>query len=377
MKHVSRADLIVVGQTPPPFHGQALGIQAIAQYPFVQLRVALVRMAFSADMESVGHFRLAKVVHLFGLIVRILLARKRSGARILYYPPAGPGWTPVLRDFFLLPIVRPFFSQTVFHYRAAGLSAWLADRGRFVQWLAYKAYGRADLAILMSARLQDDSSGLLQAARTIVIPNGVADLAGARRANVENSAGHILFVGALRPEKGVDILIEALELLNQQGLSFRAEFVGKPISDAYMQELHDKVSETGLVSKVAFSGELTGNNLCDAYARAMIFCFPTQYASEAMPRVIIEAMQFGLPIVASDWRGIPDMFENGEQGLRVPVGDASRLAEALATFLQDSEKRVSMGLSARKRYESAFTIEQQMRAFEDAMIDLARSNHEI
>jgi len=314
------------------------------------------------------------MVHLVKLAVAIVVARWRSGACVLYYPPAGPNWTPVCRDLILLPLIRLFFRCTVFHFRAAGLGAWLAARGPATRWFARRAYGQADLAVLMSSRLSEDGGGILKARRTVVIPNGVADLAGGRQATEKREQAQILFVGALRSEKGVDVLIDALALLHQQGIAFTANLVGKPVSNDYMQELDTRISRAGLSSKVALCGEKTGGALCDAYAAATLFCLPTQYASEAMPRVVIEAMQFGLPIVATVWRGIPDLVENGLHGILIPVGDGAALADALKTLLCDSARREQMGGAARKRYEECFTLEQQMLAFEDAVLAVMKGS---
>lgn len=366
-----RIDMILAGQTPPPFHGQALGIQAMADNPFARLRVHLVRMAFSGNLATVGRFRWRKIAHLFALAVRIAVARRRTGATVLYYPPAGPNWAPVLRDLVLLPLVRPRFAVTVFHFRAAGLGAWLERRGRLVRWLARRAYGRADLAVLMSARLAEDGGGVLRARRTSVIPNGVADLAGARRAATGSGSGRILFAGALRPEKGVDTLIEAALLLRERGIPFTVGFAGKAADAGYEQSLKRRIAGIGLESVVTLYGELTGAALCDAYAAADIFCLPSRYEAEAMPRVIIEAMQFALPVVSTLWRGIPDMIEHGVQGLltRPDPEAAAELADALAALLCDPARRRQMGAAARRRYEERFTVDIQMHALESAVLE--------
>jgi len=363
-----RADMVLVGQTPPPFHGQALGIKAIAEYPFARLRVRLVRMAFSEELKSVGRFHVYKLWHLLALAVRIIAARLRSGARVLYYPPAGPNWAPVGRDLILLPLVRPFFAITVFHYRAAGLGCWLDARGRLVRWLAGLAYGRADLAILMSARLAETGGGVLRARHTTVIPNGVADLSDGRLAVAGQSPGRILFVGALRPEKGVDVLLDALILLHKRDIECSAQLVGKPVSARYQQALEARITDAGLAPRVVLCGEQRGDRLREAYAGATIFCLPTQYESEAMPRVVIEAMQFGLPVVATAWRGIPDMIEDGVQGVLTPVGDVVALMEALASLLRDPARGARMGTAGRQRYEACFTVKRQMLEFERAVL---------
>ncbi len=368
--------MILVGQTPPPFHGQALGIKAIADYPFERLRVHLVRMAFSDALASVGHFRWRKIVHLVPLAFRIALARWKTGAPVLYYPPAGPNWVPVLRDLFLLPLVRPWFAVTVFHFRAAGLAEWLEKRGWLVRLLARRAYGGVDLAIHMSQRLAADGGGFLQAQRTAVVPNGVADLAGDARALAGSGPGRILFVGALRPEKGVDALIEAARQLRADGIPFALELVGKAVSREYEQALKTQITNEGLESWVTLHGELTGEALRETYAAADIFCLPSRYAAEAMPRVIIEAMQFGLPVVATRWRGIPDMIEHGTQGLLVPAAarTSSALSEALEMLLRDRDTCRQMGNAARLRYEVQFTISAHMHALEAAVLLAVEGN---
>ena len=73
-------------------------------------------------------------------------------------------------------------------------------------------------------------------------------------------------------------------------------------------------------------GPLSGEARLQAYRRASIFCFPTQVPTESFGLVALEAMQHGLPVVASNWRAIPEIVRDGETGLLFPPGDAARMA---------------------------------------------------
>src|SRR5436309_7281948 len=98
--------VLAVGQTPPPLGGQALAIQSFVTGRYRDLEVFHVRMAFSRKTDEIGKPRLNKIPHLVGLIARILSRRARTGAKVLYYPPAGADLVPVVRDLFVLLCTR-------------------------------------------------------------------------------------------------------------------------------------------------------------------------------------------------------------------------------------------------------------------------------
>ena len=90
--------VLVVGQTPPPFGGQAMMIEALLRHEPVRLRFFHVRLQYSADMDSVGRFSIGKVWVLITTILQVWRARFRYRTPLMYYPPSGPNRVPVLRD---------------------------------------------------------------------------------------------------------------------------------------------------------------------------------------------------------------------------------------------------------------------------------------
>ncbi|MCK4236928.1 MAG: glycosyltransferase, partial [Candidatus Krumholzibacteria bacterium] len=91
---------------------------------------------------------------------------------------------------------------------------------------------------------------------------------------------------------------------------------------------------------------------------------------EATPYVIVEAMAAGLPVIASDIYGIPEMVEGGETGILIPVGNSAALADAVWSLMNNHDLRERMGLAARKRYEAHFRIERSVSKTTEIYLEL-------
>ena len=88
--------------------------------------------------------------------------------------------------------------------------------------------------------------------------------------------------------------------------------------------------------------------------------------------VLLEAMQFGLPVVATRWRGIPSVVADGVNGYLVPVRDSATLADRLARLLRDEALARRMGAAGRRAYEERFTLERFHRDLQ-AVFDSLRT----
>jgi len=326
-----------------------------------------VRMGFSDDIQQVGQAGLGKVFHLVGLVFRTLRARFRTGAKVLYYPPSGPNIVPFLRDCAFLILVRPFFSRTVFHFHAAGLSGFYDRLPAPLKLLFHLAYNRPDSAITISQDGIRDAE-VLKARRIAFVPNGIPDVWPDRRPRSESPKPTILFLAMVCEEKGVGVLIEACLLLKSAGLEFSCKIAGRASSDDELAALQKMAAPLG--DCVEFTGPVIGQAKWDLFAESDVFCFPTFYPPESFGLVVVEAMMAGLPVVASDWRALPEIVVEGETGFLVPVRDASATAKSLAALLSDPALRKRMGAAGRRRYEDHYRVEVFQRGMEDALISV-------
>lgn len=173
----------------------------------------------------------------------------------------------------------------------------------------------------------------------------------------------IIFVGRVIPLKGVHTLLSALAEI-RGSIPFHLTIVGPLYGDGYEGyelKLKQMIQEKDLSSLVAFTGNISDRQtLEDHYLKADIFVIPSE--TEGVPKVIMEAMNYGLPIIASRVGGIPLMVRDGIEGLLVKPGSQQDLIEALLRLAQNGGLRASMGdaARARSRYFSKEKIFQEI-----------------
>lgn len=365
--------ILVVGQTPPPFGGQAVMISNLLKGKFSLIKLYHVRMAFSADMDSVGKFALGKVWKLFSTIVAIWVARVRYRTPVLYYPPSGPNKVPVLRDIILLCATRWLFSKTVFHFHAGGVSAFRDRLPAVLRPFFDLAYRKPALSIRTAPQNPEDGRAL-GALRDVVVPNGIVDERGSAPEHHARPGEPllILFAGVLVESKGLKVLLEAFHRLVAAGVDARLEVMGQrndeDLSKWIEAFLADKAHLTG---RVNFPGVLKGPAKNERFAACDIFCFPSFFEAESFGLVLVEAMQFAKPVVSTNWRGIPSVVENGVNGFLVPVRDPSAVAEKLLLLANDPSLRQRMGEEGLRIFERRFTLESFHRSMENELAKLA------
>lgn len=365
--------VLVVGQTPPPYGGQAMMIERLANGVYQGIKIYHVRMAFSDQVKSIGKFSFHKIKHLFTLIRKIYGIRIREKHLILYYPPAGPDFNPIIRDLILLFFVRPFFKKTVYHFRAAGISEYLQTKSKFFQSLCKTIYGSPNVGIQLSA-LNPKDADYFCAKKVIYVPNGLEDEAlnylPITRLKKDTDIINLLFVGVLREDKGLTCLVKALQLLNTSGTqNFNLTVMGDFTSDSYRKEVTELLREYGLTEKVQFVGTKTKSDKWDCFLAADMLCFPTFFNSESFGNVLLEAMMFELPVIATFWRGIPDIV-NENTGILVQINNEKQLAEGIKKLIVDNQLRLQMGKNGRAKYLEQYSLKKHLLKMENVFLNI-------
>ena len=344
-------------------------IEKLLQGDYEGLRLFHVRMDFSQELEQIGKFRLRKVAHLAGVIARIVAIRVRHHPTVLYYPPAGPDRIPAYRDICVLLATRWLYPKTVLHFLAGGISELMPKLSVVGRTLFRRAYFDADCAIQLSEFTPPDGERL-HAKHNVVVPLGVEDVYPEYRNPEERDAGppRLLFVGGVSADKGVMILLEACQRLHRDGHEFALDVMGRFQSSSFETAARRYVHENDLESKVTFLGVRDGDAKWQTFTRANVLCLPTYYPREAFPVVILEAMQFALPVVASRWRGIPSLVSEARTGYLIPTHDPKALGDRLALLLSDPALRRTMGDRAREVFLAEFTVGRWRERMEQALL---------
>ena len=183
-----------------------------------------------------------------------------------------------------------------------------------------------------------------------------------------NNKFKILFVGRHIERKGICYLIEAAKYLPRDQFEIRIVGVGD-----LTEELKKLASESATPNsaEIIFTGKLSPEALANEYRTANVFTLPAIVDSkgdtEGLGVVLIEAMELGLPIVASNVGGIPDVVVNGVSGILVPEKDPQALASAYKRLAAEPELVKQLLAGSRKRIAECFTwdgiIERQIAVY--------------
>ena len=192
--------------------------------------------------------------------------------------------------------------------------------------------------------------------------NGVDLEKFAPDAAVRREAGLVVAVGRLIEKKGFRHLIDACSILRQRGRSVRCEIVG---GGELRGELEDQIRGLGLDGVVVLVGSRSQEELIDYYRRAQVVAMPAVVGSDgnrdALPTVLLEAFGCATPVVASRLTGIPEIVDDGENGLLVKPGSAAQLAEAIELLLEREDLRARYGAAARAKAERCFDLRRSVR----------------
>jgi glycosyltransferase involved in cell wall biosynthesis len=213
----------------------------------------------------------------------------------------------------------------------------------------------------------------IPSSRLEVIPSGIGDeeppavdpVEVRREFGFAPDAPVVLFAGRLAPQKAVGDLIAALDVLQHVRPDLRALIVGDgPDREA----LEDLVNSFGLRLAVKFLGHR--DDVPRLLAASDLLVLPSLY--EGLPNVVLEAMRFRKPVVATSAPGTTEVVVDGETGLLVPMKAPTALARAIRTVIEDRDLARRMGEAGRARAEAEFRAETMVERFAGLYERIAR-----
>lgn len=207
----------------------------------------------------------------------------------------------------------------------------------------------ADLVLAPSAATAAEIRRDYRVRDVEVLPNVTGGLDPGPVEDAGEPPGYLLFVGRLRIRKGVEVVLEALRELRERHPEARLLIAG---DGEHRAALERRAAELELGPAVRFLGRCDAGRVRGLLRGARALVVPSIY--EGMPLVVLEAMEAGLPVVASRVSGIPEVVEDGRTGWLVPPEDPDRLAAALAEVLEDGGEAERRGEAGQRKVEEEF-----------------------
>ena len=366
---MTKPRLIVIGPLPPPIHGVTVSTSLVLANEALRGRFDIRHVDTSdhRDGSNIGRWDVINVS--IGLKNIASLLRALRGKRGTVYLPISQSPGAFLRDSVLIRAARLRGWRIAIHLRGSEILRLYESQGRVFKWWARSTLGRVTAAAVMGESLRHVFGQLVPPDRVAVVPNGTPP--PARRRSGSNGST-VLFLSNLRRRKGVVEAFDAACITAGQVPRARFVFVGAWEDEQLEMELRARAAPFG--DRVQFRSPALGSTKDDLLSNASVFLFPPR-EPEGHPRVVLEALAAGLPVVATDQGAIAETIADGVNGFVLPSSDPEMLADRLTQLLLDEELRDRMSRAALATYESRFTQEIADRTLADWLQSVSRSGN--
>lgn len=364
MEKSKRPRILVLAHLPPPIHGVTVINEALVNSRFLRERFELdvIPMRFATEFSDIGTFRPRKFLAMLNVATRLAWHLVRQRPEAVYMTPTLTG-TSFIRDAMFASVVKLFLVRIIYHLHGKGIRE-VYDSSFFYRVL-YRWFFWDAQVVHLSERLSSDISGIVPKDRIRIVANGIPPpkLQTPARSKCSSSTPVLLYLSNIRRLKGVFVLLQALEILTDEGVALRARFAGAPGDPETMADFEKRCRESPATERIDYDGIVVGQEKDELFRTSDIFVMPTLF--DAFPLVALEAMSYSLPVVCSAEGSLPDIVQDGETGLIVAKDDATMLAAALKALISNEDTRTRMGAAGQERFRTNFTS----RHFEHHLAD--------
>ncbi|HEV3272036.1 MAG TPA: glycosyltransferase [Candidatus Methylacidiphilales bacterium] len=367
--------VLVFAHTPPPHHGQSYMVQLMLENVAKpapapgELVFYHVNARLSGGMDDVGSWRAGKLFVLFGHILQAWRLRWKYAPAAFYYVPAPAKRSALYRDWLVLLLAAPLFRVRIFHWHAIGLGQWVAEGAkqgllrRCEAWITRRLFSGKELSLVLNEQGCRDIE-IFSPRRIELVSNGIPDpcpdfdsaLLPERLARWKTRTGpgktplfELLYLAHATRTKGLFDAVDAVALANarfaaekspvRMRLTVAGAFVDRDEETAFQARIRQAdlalAAEPGAACAVVYAGYVGPREKDRLLRNCDALCFASYFPNEGQPVSIIEALAYGMPVLLSRWRGLPEMVPSALAHL-ADFRDPASLARAMGIILAET-----------------------------------------
>lgn len=348
-----KSKVLFIMHYPPPIHGAAMVGQYIKESTIINsdFNCSYINLSTSRTVDEIGKTGLIKWLRYASIIQKTISSLITFKPKLVYITLTSTG-TGFYKDAMLLLLAKLWGKRILIHFHNKGVRT---RQHKTFDNLLYKFVFKGSKVILLAPQLYHDIEKYVPKNNVYYCSNGIPEISYKAKPKQSSKKLQLLFLSNLIAAKGVFTLLEACSLLTLKGVEFTCTYIGGE-GDVTTKELEAKIKELNLADVVVYEGKKYASEKYKAYATSDIFVLPTFYTNECFPLVLLEAMQFSLPLVASNEGGIPDIIDEGINGFMIKSKNSNALANKLEVLLTDTSLRKSMGKKANEKYTNKYTL---------------------
>ncbi len=242
------------------------------------------------------------------------------------------GQMSLMRKLPIIALARAMRKPLIVHVHALSQESLFQKTPR---WAYRYVLEKADLVIALSNSWAESIRLGTPAAKVSVISNPV--VGHTCRVLSDESNRNILFAGKLEPRKGYIELILAAKIIQRECPNVQFWFAGH----GEVENADRLICQLGLSSSIRLLGWVEEEDLTKLFRKTSIFCLPSY--NEGVPMAVLEAMSHGVPVVCTPVGGLPELIQDGRNGLFAQPGSSASIAEVILKLLRDEDLQKAIG----------------------------------
>lgn len=225
--------------------------------------------------------------------------------------------------------------------------------------LVRKAWGKCNRFIVLSESWKERFSEVIPNEKMTVIENYSIVKDGINRSQCHNQ---VLFLGAINQMKGCYDMVDVIKRVAEVVPDIKMVVAGA----GEIEQVKSKAIAEGVAEHFAFPGWVRGEQKEKLLKESDVFFLPSY--TEGMPMSVLDAMGYGLPIVASNVGGIPRIVHEGENGFMREPGDTAGFAEAIIQIMTSDAMRINMGKQSMEIVKERYSLEKHIELLENVYV---------
>lgn len=362
--------VLLIINTPPPYQGTTIMNKLLIDC-FRKENIAFIhqRVESARDLNNLGKISLTKLKS--AALISKSIFSKRKNYDVAYLVMSVEGFAFYRHAFFIL-LLQLMGKKCILHLRGLGFS----NKTGISKFITQSLFKRSFL-IQHSPYNQFDISGYKNK-KTFFVPNGWEDHYSfyseqiEARLNTRTDKIQLVFLSNLIADKGLFTVLKAMELIqSKRPVVFENtcwNFIGKWENEATETAFRTHIKKNWFSARIGHVGPLYNEEKYAFLAHMHILTFPTFYKHETWGNVILEAMMFKIPVIATRYVAIPEMIKPGENGFLISKNDAEALANHIIQLAEQPALRKQLGEKSRELFLENFTLSR----FEQNMMSVIK-----
>ena len=253
--------------------------------------------------------------------------------------------------------------KTVVHIHGAEFNVFHDESSKLVQWIIRTLLNRSDTIIALSHQWKKDLYRISKNPHIRVIYNPTIMHKPNRNPGREGQAPvKFLFMGRLGKRKGVYDIVESVKSIRSENVEIQL------YGDGEVENVQQMINARAVNGKVSVYGWISGDRKDATFRSADVLILPSYH--EGLPISVLEAMAYGMPVVATDVGGIAEAVEDGVNGFLIQPGDRDKLASRIDALAASSGLRERMGRLGHEMAARKFALPVIIEQLEDLYDEL-------